>query len=452
MNTIIKVVDVALIALLLHFIVLSYGASDQQHHLLLGLSAAIFYVFLSEITNAYIDYYSASLLREIVITSLLWFFVVFSAIVFLFLLKESTTFSRFVILVWSMSVPIVLYLWHLVARKYMSSHMKQSGRMPNAIIVGTGELAEKVKNTLQSNAWLGFNYIGKYDDRQTPDRVCLEEDTIGNFNTMMADAKEGKFDVAFIALPLEAQVRIMTLIDDFGDTTITVFMVPDFFLTDLVKGNWHEFAGLPVMGVFDTPFWGVSGWVKRAEDVVIGSMILVLIAIPMLFIAIAVKLTSEGPVIFRQQRYGMDGQQISVPKFRSMLVMEDGDDVKQAQVADPRVTPLGAILRKTSLDELPQFITVIAGSMSIVGPRPHAVSHNEEYRKHIRGYMLRHKVKPGITGWAQINGWRGETDTLHKMQKRIECDLWYLDNWSLWLDIKTILLTILKGFSGKNVY
>ncbi|EGS2093411.1 exopolysaccharide biosynthesis polyprenyl glycosylphosphotransferase, partial [Escherichia coli] len=172
----------------------------------------------------------------------------------------------------------------------------------------------------------------------------------------------------------------------------------------------------------------------------------------LILIALSVKLTSKGPVIFRQIRYGMDGKPIKVYKFRSMNVMENDENVKQATKNDTRVTKVGAFLRKTSLDELPQFFNVITGQMSIVGPRPHAVAHNELYRDLIEGYMLRHKVKPGITGWAQINGWRGETDTLDKMKMRVEYDLAYIREWSIWLDIKIIFLTVFKGFVNKSAY
>ncbi|EMR14342.1 Capsular polysaccharide synthesis enzyme CpsA, sugar transferase [Methylophaga lonarensis MPL] len=181
-------------------------------------------------------------------------------------------------------------------------------------------------------------------------------------------------------------------------------------------------------------------------------MILLLIAIPMMFIALCIKTTSKGPVFFKQTRYGMDGEKIRVWKFRTMYVAEDGPKVVQATRDDPRITPFGRFLRRTSLDELPQFFNSLGGSMSIVGPRPHAVAHNEEYRSKIHGYMLRHKVKPGITGLAQINGYRGETDTLDKMEGRVKYDLQYIQNWSLMLDLKIIMLTILRGFSGKNVY
>ena len=177
-----------------------------------------------------------------------------------------------------------------------------------------------------------------------------------------------------------------------------------------------------------------------------------MIAIPMMVIATGVKLTSKGPVFFKQTRYGMDGEKIKVWKFRTMTVTEDGDTVTQAQKNDSRITPFGGFLRRTSLDELPQFFNSLGGSMSIVGPRPHAVAHNEQYRAQIQGYMLRHKVKPGITGLAQINGFRGETDTLDKMQGRVHYDLKYIQNWSLLLDIEIIFLTIFKGFVGKNAY
>jgi len=185
---------------------------------------------------------------------------------------------------------------------------------------------------------------------------------------------------------------------------------------------------------------------KRFQDILLTTIILVIILLPMIAIAIAIKVTSGGPVLFKQRRYGIDGQEINVWKFRTMRVMENDGEIKQAKKNDPRVTKLGLFLRQTSLDELPQFFNVLQGSMSIVGPRPHAVSHNEQYRQLIKGYMHRHAVKPGITGWAQINGWRGETDTLGKMEKRIEYDLWYIRHWSLWLDLRIILLTIIRGF------
>jgi putative colanic acid biosynthesis UDP-glucose lipid carrier transferase len=211
-------------------------------------------------------------------------------------------------------------------------------------------------------------------------------------------------------------------------------------------------CGIPVISVCDTPFKGTDGAIKRVSDIVLSTLILLLIFPVLLVIAVAVKLSSPGPIIFKQRRYGLDGQEILVYKFRSMTVTEDGNSIKQAQKNDMRITPLGAFLRRTSLDELPQFINVLQGRMSIVGPRPHAVAHNELYRTLIKGYMVRHKVKPGITGWAQVNGYRGETDTVEKMQRRIDFDLAYLRKWSLRLDIHIILKTIRLVLKDQKAY
>ncbi|RMN38205.1 hypothetical protein ALQ60_200109 [Pseudomonas syringae pv. papulans] len=221
---------------------------------------------------------------------------------------------------------------------------------------------------------------------------------------------------------------------------------------DLLHARSESINGLASISIFDSPMDGAWSLAKRAEDIVLSSLILLLIAVPLLTIAAAIKLTSTGPVLFRQRRYGLDGRSIMVWKFRSMRVQENTDGVLQATRNDARVTPLGRFLRRTSLDELPQFFNVLHGDMSIVGPRPHAIAHNEQYRGQVSGYMLRHKVKPGITGWAQINGWRGETDTLDKMRMRVEFDLDYIEHWSIWLDLKIILLTLLKGFVNKNAF
>jgi putative colanic acid biosynthesis UDP-glucose lipid carrier transferase len=207
-----------------------------------------------------------------------------------------------------------------------------------------------------------------------------------------------------------------------------------------------------VVGICETPFTGTNDLIKRASDIVLASLILVLTSPVLLAITIGVKLSSPGPAIFGQRRNGLDGEEIIVYKFRSMRAMEDGDVVRQATRGDSRITPFGAFLRRTSMDELPQFVNVLQGRMSIVGPRPHAVAHNELYRQLIKAYMVRHKVKPGITGWAQVNGHRGETDTVEKMQTRVEYDLEYLRNWSLGLDLQIIARTIKVVMLGRNAH
>jgi putative colanic acid biosynthesis UDP-glucose lipid carrier transferase len=257
--------------------------------------------------------------------------------------------------------------------------------------------------------------------------------------------------VIYIALPMASQPRILKLLEDLRDTTASIYFVPDIFVSDLIQARVDSIGGLPVVAVCESPFYGFNAVVKRISDFVLASLLLALISPLMLGIAAGVKLSSPGPMLFKQRRYGLDGKRIVVYKFRSMTVAEDGDVVRQATKNDSRVTRFGAFLRRSSLDELPQFINVLQGRMSIVGPRPHAVAHNEMYRKLIRGYMIRHKVKPGITGLAQVNGLRGETDTVDKMKARIDYDLAYLRSWSLALDLRIILKTA-AVLLHKNAY
>lgn len=237
--------------------------------------------------------------------------------------------------------------------------------------------------------------------------------------------------------------------------TAEVRFIPDFGGIDipLLNHRASDVAGLYSIDLSVSPMSGVARFVKRMEDLFIGSLICLLILPVCLLVAVAIKLTSPGPVLFKQYRTGVNSKVFKVYKFRSMKVHQEvPGTLTQATKDDSRITPIGNFLRKTSLDELPQFFNVIQGRMSIVGPRPHALAHNEYYKDLVESYMKRHKVKPGITGWAQVNGLRGETDTLDKMEKRVQYDLWYIDNWSLWLDLKIIFLTIFKGFVNKNAY
>jgi putative colanic acid biosynthesis UDP-glucose lipid carrier transferase len=251
---------------------------------------------------------------------------------------------------------------------------------------------------------------------------------------------------------MSAQPRIRALLDDLHDATASIYFLPDIYIFDLMQGHFGNVGGIPVVAICESPFTGVESVVKNISDFVLASLLLLLLSPIMLCIALAVKLTSPGPAVFKQRRYGLNGEEIIVYKFRSMTVSEDGKNIVQAQKNDSRLTKIGAFLRRTSLDELPQFINVLQGRMSVVGPRPHAVAHNELYRKLIRGYMLRHKVKPGITGWAQVNGFRGETEELEKMQGRIEYDLDYLRNWSIWLDLWIIIRTVWVVLRRDNAY
>ena len=298
-----------------------------------------------------------------------------------------------------------------------------------------------------------INLLGFFDDRSDERRgTQSDRPIVGKINALSEYVKKHRIQQIYLSLPMTARPRILQVLDGLKDTTASIYFVPDMFITDLIQARSDSVCGITVISVCDTPFRGLNGAIKRSSDVVFSILILMLVFPVMLAIAVAVKLGSSGPVIFRQRRYGLDGEEIIVYKFRSMAVTEDSGEIKQAQKHDPRITRLGAFLRRSSLDELPQFVNVLQGRMSIVGPRPHAVAHNEIYRTLIKGYMVRHKVRPGITGWAQVNGQRGETDTLDKMQSRINFDLDYLRNWSLKLDIFIIFKTVRLVFKDSAAY
>jgi putative colanic acid biosynthesis UDP-glucose lipid carrier transferase len=304
---------------------------------------------------------------------------------------------------------------------------------------------------------LGYRFTGYYDDRklEAGRRLpCAEKEWKGDLAQLYEDARSGVLEIVFVSLPLQAEKRVREILDQLGDTTATVFYVPDLFVFNLVSSRCVMIQGIPCFSVYGSPFdqEPLDGLLKRTEDVILSTLILLFALLPMLLIAIGVKISSPGPVIFRQRRYGVDGAPIDVWKFRTMTVCENGSKVTQATRSDPRIKPFGAFLRRYSLDELPQFFNVLQGRMSIVGPRPHAVAHNELYRKEISQYMLRHKVKPGITGLAQVSGCRGETDTLEKMERRVAYDLRYIQNWSLLLDLKIIFLTLFRVFRDPNAY
>lgn len=267
------------------------------------------------------------------------------------------------------------------------------------------------------------------------------------FEQLITTVSEQNVHEVWLCLPLQEGESIKKILHSLRHLTVEVRFIPDLGDLPLLNHRVSQIAGLYALDISLSPMEGSARLVKRLEDLIIGSIISILILPVCLAIAIAIKMTSTGPIIFKQYRTGINGRRFKVYKFRSMEVhTEVAGHVTQAKFGDPRVTRLGAFLRKTSLDELPQFYNVLQGRMSIVGPRPHALAHNEHYKDLVESYMKRHKVKPGITGWAQVNGYRGETDTIEKMQRRVEYDLWYINNWSLWLDLKIIFLTVFKGF------
>jgi putative colanic acid biosysnthesis UDP-glucose lipid carrier transferase len=362
-------------------------------------------------------------------------------------------FSARIVLNWLWVAPAAQLAAHWALRTAAPHLVRLQGPPLRAVVVGLNEQGCSLADRLAAASYAGIELVGIFDDR-TPDRQHGFERhrLLGRVSEIANFVKANRVQLIYLSLPMASQPRIKNLLDSLKDTTASVYFVPDMFVTDLIQGRTDSVCGLPVISVCETPFRGPAGLLKRASDMVLASLIMLLLSPLMLLIALAVKLGSPGPVIFKQRRYGLDGQEIVVYKFRSMTVTEDGSEIEQARKNDQRVTRLGAFLRRTSMDELPQFINVLQGRMSIVGPRPHAVAHNELYRPLIKSYMVRHKVKPGITGWAQVNGYRGETDSLEKMEARIRCDLDYLRNWSLRLDLYIIFKTIRLVFKDAAAY
>lgn len=421
--------------------------------LLLATITSVFFLLFAESSHLYRSWRISNFQGQVVATLLPWSGAYLVLVAYFFFTQSGIEFSRVVMALWFVLAAVGLILWRFAMRAALSRLRNLGFNTRNAAIIGTTANGIELAQEFQRNHALGISLLGFYEDRGQ-DRIdgSLPAPMLGKVEDALEQAKEGKLQHVYIAMPMHAKDRIARYLNQFADTTATTYLVPDFFTYNLLHSRWQTIGHVHTLSVHDTPFNGIAAWAKRLEDIVLSVIILLLISPVLLGVAIAVKLSSPGPIIFKQYRYGLDGRKIEVWKFRSMSVMDNGDVVKQATKNDPRVTPLGAFLRRTSLDELPQFFNVLQGSMSIVGPRPHAVAHNEQYRAIVDRYMLRHKVKPGITGWAQINGYRGETDTLDKMEKRVQFDLEYIQNWSLWMDIKIVIATVFKGFVGKTAY
>ncbi|MFC5520219.1 undecaprenyl-phosphate glucose phosphotransferase [Polaromonas jejuensis] len=377
------------------------------------------------------------MLRSVVLG---WLGAALIIVVWLFLAKSSSDLSRVWFVGWVLGTLGVLSLQRLAVYGGLHWLRRQGYNFKTAVIVGAGQVSQRVQEALAQSAWSGLRVV-----------ATLPPEGLVPFIA----APQGKrhVDEVWLCLPLSDEQGIRTALEALRHSTANIRLVPDMFALTLINHGISEVVGIPMLDLSASPITGSTRLIKAVQDYVLALFILLLISPLMLGIALAIKLTSRGPVLYRQRRHGWNGEEIWVYKFRSMVVHQEKDfQVTQARKNDARITPLGAFLRRTSLDELPQFFNVLQGRMSIVGPRPHAVVHNEHYKELVPGYMLRHKVKPGITGWAQINGFRGETDTLDKMQKRVEYDLHYIENLSLWLDLKIILATVFKGFVHKNAY
>jgi putative colanic acid biosysnthesis UDP-glucose lipid carrier transferase len=355
---------------------------------------------------------------------------------------------------WYWLTAVALLATHRLGLWFAGRTASQRSLAQSYIIIGANEVGLELARRVEQSHGVG-KFQGFFDYRSA-ERLgdvggkgltcnCTARD-FGDF------VRSNAITRVYIALPISTTPRIAELLGELRNTTASVYFVPNIFAFDLVQARCVEINGMPVFSICDSPLQGYSSLGKRAVDLTLALTALMFLWPIYLAVAIAIKRSSPGPVFFKQRRYGLNGEEILVYKFRSMTVCEDGNVITQASKRDGRITPIGAFLRRTSLDELPQILNVLEGKMSFVGPRPHAVAHNEEYRKVISGYMIRHKVRPGITGWAQVNGLRGETSTVDKMHQRVEYDLDYLRNWSLWLDVKIIVRTALTVLHDVNAY
>ena len=413
--------------------------------MLMFLSMVSFFQLIGGLTDFYRSWRGISLFNELVTCFKNVFFSICLLLPFILFYKNI---NFIIIFQYFCTVICLIAIFRIAIRFIYALFFKFFNKSGNVIVFGDSDKAFKIFADLKKSEWIGFNPIGIYSFKEKFDQFTFD----GSFLEALQVIESQDVNKVYIVINQENIHQVDQLLKLLSDTTCSTVIVPELFSYDFLYSRVEDINGIPIIPIIDTRINGINIFLKRVEDIFFATSILLLISPILLVISIAIKLNSKGPIFFKQIRYGLNGKPILVYKFRTMSVMENGSEVKQAVKNDPRVTRVGGFLRKTSLDELPQFLNVILGNMSVVGPRPHAVAHNEEYRKLISGYMLRHKVKPGITGLAQIRGWRGETDTLNKMEKRIDCDLEYIRTWSLLLDIKIIFLTIFKGFINKSAY
>ncbi len=390
-----------------------------------------------------------------------WFNVLFAALAGLFFLPHGDVDMpqlRPLLLEW-IGISLVLQVIGLAVLRRAAYHINNSPSSRRiAVFFSMGPEARKLAMRLQRSPILGIHIDGYYARQplDLPGNTEYLPRYLGDYATATAQIDSGDIDVAFVPLDKEGyEAPTLDLMNQLYDSTAAIYLIPESPILGESVADSANIAGVPVLALHETQMIGLSRTLKRATDLLLGLIVLILVAPIMLLVALAVRLDSPGPIIFRQRRYGERGMPITVYKFRSMRVGSDQatDGVlRQVSAKDDRVTRVGRILRRTSLDELPQLFNVLGGSMSLVGPRPHAAEHNEMYRRLIRGYMLRHSVKPGITGWAQIHGLRGETDTPDKMQRRVKYDRYYIANWSLLLDMKILVRTGLMILWDRNAY
>lgn len=411
-------------------------SNNQELYVLPALLAIIFYFLAAESLSLYRSFRLATqteIAKKIILS---WGAATLALFLIALATKSSTEYSRLTMGCWFILCPVTIILGHFCLQTILRRVRSQEKNLHSYAILGDSKSTKNLPEKISQLPWAGLRLVGLYD----------------SLPTLLADLKTQSIDYVFLNYGSHEKDKIVSAISALNDSTASIYLIPDLLLSDLLGSRWIMLGNTPLIVINDHPFYG--GWwaLKKIEDVLLAFLILVLISPLLLIIAVLIKISSRGPILFKQRRHGLNGEVIKVYKFRTMTSLEDGDVVVQATKDDARITKVGKVLRRYSLDELPQFFNVLQGSMSIVGPRPHALVHNDYYRQLIDGYMQRHKVKPGITGWAQVNGLRGETDTIEKMKGRIEFDLYYINHWSIGFDLKIIFLTIVSIITGKIAY
>ncbi len=384
-----------------------------------------------------------------------WTLTFLVLIVLGFLTKQSEVYSRTLIAQLYMIGYFVQLMLHFFVKVIYQQIILHSQQNEKVIIVGQSRLANHLHQKISSNPWIGEQVIGfvRLPSDSEPSILSKNTSTIlGDIKDLPALIDQYDINAVYIVTPLESSKVLEDMYKTILEKHVSIHWIPDIFSLRLVNHSVREISGIPVITLSETPLIGMRLLLKSIEDVVLSCLILLAISPILLLVAIAVKLDSPGPVFFRQNRTGWSGKVFRIWKFRSMRVhQEDGGKLRQAEKNDSRVTRVGAFIRRTSLDELPQIFNVLAGNMSLVGPRPHAVQHDEEYSQRIFDYFARHNIKPGITGLAQVRGLRGETKDIDQMIQRIESDIEYINNWSVWLDISIIFRTVF-AITGKTAY